>query len=353
MKIYIKARRKISPLIRTISAILLIAVFAATLSGCFLLPEDEEVMTPPVVLREPTVQKITTEKVRRGDIENKVKFWGAFMSPVQSDLFFTDMGRLESVNVAYGDRVKAGDVLAKLESEDLDLQLAQLEISYQKAKLYYDRLKEKNEASGGYDYEVEDAKLSMDSIEISINSIKDKISKVSITSPIDGIVAYINPLQNGQMITVRETFITVCDPKDMVLVVKESEVDDSLPVGKEVSVGYNGETYQGVVLKTPEDNVNEKNANFLKTYTIGVEGLEINLVNLNDTASVEYVLEKVDNVLIIDKSSIRTDNGKSFVNIYKDGVIEEREIETGVESDNGIDVEIIEGLAETDEILVQ
>ena len=121
---------------------------------------------------------------------------------------------------------------------------------------------------------------------------------------------------------------------------------------KKLTISYKGKSYQGEVLKTPEDNVNEENANFKNAYTIKAEGLDISLVSLNDTVSIGYVNAKVDNVLIIDKSNIRSDNGKSYVNVYKDGVIEEREIETGVESDNGIDVEIKKGLTDTDEILV-
>ncbi|MGB4660458.1 MAG: hypothetical protein WBI07_14885, partial [Mobilitalea sp.] len=170
---------------------------------------------------------------------------------------------------------------------------------------------------------------------------------------ISGIVTFINPIKPGQMIGVRTTFITVCDPKDMVLVVKESQITESLPAGKEVSVEYNDKSYKGEVLKTPEENVNEKNTNFKNAYTFRVEGLDINLVNLNDTASIEYVFQNVQDILIIDKSYIRTDNGKSYVNVYKNGAIEEREVEIGVESYNGIDVEITKGITETDEILVQ
>jgi RND family efflux transporter MFP subunit len=354
MNIFTKVRNRFSLLARSLSVILLTAVFTITLSGCFLLPEDEAVMAPPVVLKEPVVQQIITEKVRRGDIENKIKFWGYFMSPDQNDLFFTDMGRLESVNVAYGDRVEAGDVLAQLESDNLDLQLAQLKISLQKAQLSYDRLKEKNEASGGsYKYDLEDAKLSIESIEINIASAEDKLSKISIISPISGIVTFINPIKTGQAVPIRTTFISVCNPEGMTLVVKESEVKDALPAGAEVTIDYLSKIYKGKVLKTPDDNMNEKNANFKSAYTIGVEGLDIDLVNLNDTASVEYMLQQSLNTLIIDKSNVRTDNNKSYVNVYKDGVIEEREIVTGVVSDNGIDVEVISGLSDTDEILVQ
>lgn len=353
MNTFIKVRKSFFSLKRSFTSILLIAIITITLSGCYMLPEDEEVMAPPVVLKDPVVQEITTEKVRRGNIENKVEFWGSFMSPDQTDLFFTDTGMLGSVNVAAGDYVKAGDVLAKLECEDLDLQLAQLEINLQKAELNYNSLMVKNaESGGGFSFEVEDAQLNIDSIELNITNLEEKLSKSSIIAPIDGIVSYIRPTQIGSMIMMRTNFITVSDLKSMVLVVKQDQIKEPLLAGKVVTVNYNGNTYQGEVEKTPEDNVNEENANFTNTYTIHVEDLDISLIKLNDTASVGYVVEKVDNALLIDKSNIRTSDGISYVNVYKDGNIEEREVETGVISDNGVDIEITKGLADTDEIVV-
>ena len=353
MNTFVTIRSRFSVFIRAFFAMLLALLLVTTLSGCYLLPEEEEVIAPPVVLKDPVVKKIITEKVRRGNIENKVVFWGSFLAPDQRTLFFTDTGTLKSVDVAYGDYVKAGDVLARMESEELDLQLAQLEISLQKAILSYDSLVAKSELDGSnIDYEVENAKLNIDSIGISIDNMKNKLSKVSIIAPADGIVTYINPLKPGSMLMVRVNFITICDPKNLTLVVKENQIKEPMPAGKELTVNYNGKNYQGKVLKTPADNLNEINANFKSAYTIRIEGLDESLIKLNDTAYLEYVISKADDVLLIDKSNIREDNGKKLVSVYKDGVIEELEVETGLESDNGVDIEITKGLTDTDEILV-
>ncbi len=353
MNNFVTIHKRFSLVVRPFIAIFLAFFLLTTLSGCYLLPEEEETMAPPLVLKDPIVKKIITEKVRSGSIENKVVFWGTFLSPNQKNLFFTDTGTLKSVNVAYGDTVKAGDVLAKMESEELDLQLAQMEISLQKAILYYDSLKTKAEMDGSdASYEVENAKLNIDSIELNIINIKDKLSKVSVIAPSDGIVTYVNPLKPGAMIMVRVNFITICDMQNLTLVVKENQVNKPLPAGKEVTVNYNGKNYQGKVLKTPEDNLNETNANFKSAYTIQVEGLDESQIKLNDTAYLEYVVAKADHVLLIDKSNIREDNGKKLVNVYKDGIVEEREIETGLESDNGVDIEVTKGLTDTDEVIV-
>ncbi len=352
MNTNVTLRNRFSFLIRALSAILILFLLT-TLSGCYLLPEEEETIAPPVVLKDPVMKEIITEKVRRGNIENKVEFWGSFLSPDQQNLYFTDTGTLKSVEVAYGDTVRAGDVLAKMESEDLDLQLAQLEINLQKAILNYDNLKKKAETDGmDHSYDVANAKLNIDSIELNVVNLKNKLSKVSIIAPADGVVTYVNPLKPGTMIMVRVNFITICDPKNLTLVVKENQVTEPLPKGKEVTVSCNSMTYQGKVIKTPEDNLNEKNANFKNAYTIEVEGLDESQINLNDTAFIEYVVSKADDVLLIDRSNIRDDNGKKIVNIYKDGVIEERVIETGLESNNGVDIEVTKGLTDTDEVIV-
>ena len=233
MNIFIKVQNRLRSWNRLIVAFLMAVTLAISLSGCYLLPEDVQEVAPPVVLKDPVVQSIATDAVRRGSIENKVEFWGAFMSPDQMELFFTGTGKLASVNVTYGDYVKAGDILASLESEDLNLQLAQLEINLQKAELLYNSLMEKNLASGGdLKYDVEDARLSIASIELSIANTKDNISKVSVIAPVDGIVIYINPLAPGTMIAGKTSFMTICDPKKMVIVVKENAVTEPLPAGK-------------------------------------------------------------------------------------------------------------------------
>lgn len=353
MNIYVTKRGRSSYFIRAAFVVLLVTVLVTTLAGCYLLPEEEETMAPPIILKEPIAQKIITEKVRYGNIENKIEFWGQFMAPDQKNLHFADTGTLKSVYVAYGDYVKAGDVLARLESEELDLQLAQLEISLKKAKLYYDSLKTKAKMEGNNNnIELENAKLDMKSIKVSIDYIKNKIEKVSIIAPNDGIITYVSSLKPGTVLMARVNFITICVPKNYTLVVKEDQLSEPLLAGKELTVNYNGKTYLGKVLKTPADNLNEINANFKNSYTIHVEGLEESLIKLNDTAGIEYVASRAEAVLLIDKSNIREDSGKKLVNLYKDGIIEEREIETGLEAYNGVDIEVTKGLTEADEILV-
>ena len=141
----------------------LVSSILFSLTGCFLLPEDEEVLASPVILKDSAIARVDTEKVRRGNIVKKMLFWGYFMSPDQEEMSFAYSGRLKAVNVTQGDTVKAGDVLAELESDDLHDQLSQLEINLKKARLNYERLKAEYDINGGGDkFKLEDARLNVE-----------------------------------------------------------------------------------------------------------------------------------------------------------------------------------------------
>jgi membrane fusion protein, macrolide-specific efflux system len=326
------------PLFKTVIISFFVFTLLFSLTGCFLLPADEEVLASPVQLKEPEAAKINTEKAKRGNITRKVSFWGEFLSPSQYDLSFVYMGRLKNVYAAAGDNVKAGQILAELESDNLDSQLETLEINLQRAQLNYDRIKTEWEINGGGSkYQLEDAQLNIDLAKLPIEDLKQNLAKIRITAPISGIVSYVDDVEIGDNINLRTTFITVCDRNEMSLVVKRDTNTAWLTTGMTVNVSYNSKVYTGRIVKTSEDTVNEKDSNLRNTYIIKVDGLDTNTISLNDTAAVECILKHAENTLIIKKSNIKGDKN-NLVYVFKNGAIEEREIVPGIESDNGIEI---------------
>ncbi len=72
-----------------------------------------------------------TAVVQRGNLSMTVDASGSLLSPSETTLAFESGGRLAEVLVAEGQTVKAGDVLARLDSSALELQLAQAELNLQ------------------------------------------------------------------------------------------------------------------------------------------------------------------------------------------------------------------------------
>ena len=89
----------------------------------------------PTPLPTPVVLEKPTYTVELGTVVETLEFTGR-ASPVQEqELFFETGGNVSAVNVARGDWVKAGDVLAELEVDDLEKQLAQKQINLETSQL--------------------------------------------------------------------------------------------------------------------------------------------------------------------------------------------------------------------------
>ena len=71
--------------------------------------------------------------VARGTLRNTVAATGPIANPASVPLNFKSNGQLDTVSVAIGDRVQAGQVVARLRTADLENALAQAQASYQNA----------------------------------------------------------------------------------------------------------------------------------------------------------------------------------------------------------------------------
>ncbi len=88
-------------------------------------------LTPAEVEEEPALQ---TAKVRRGDIVITALGSGNLVPEHEVDVGFRSSGTLVELNVAVGDRVREGDVLARLDDAPARLQVTQAELNLAQAR---------------------------------------------------------------------------------------------------------------------------------------------------------------------------------------------------------------------------
>lgn len=79
-------------------------------------------------------QPTETAVVQRGDLSITVEAAGSLVPPVEVALAFKSAGRLAEVPAVKGQTVEAGDVLARLETKDLELQVVQAEATLVQAE---------------------------------------------------------------------------------------------------------------------------------------------------------------------------------------------------------------------------
>ena len=92
------------------------------MSGCSLISKEKATLKPPLV--KPVSQKFELAEVKRGDISRELRNTAEFISNKKQDLYFKSSGgRLKSINVESGAKVKKGDVLAELDAGDYESQV--------------------------------------------------------------------------------------------------------------------------------------------------------------------------------------------------------------------------------------
>ncbi len=117
-------------LLMALVALVLVGVLAACAAP--LTAEEEPTPTP---IPTPVVPEKPVYEVRRGEVIDSVDFL-CRVSPVrEEELFFKMNGRVATVSVEKGQEVKAGDILAELENQDIVNQVEQSRLDLEKAQI--------------------------------------------------------------------------------------------------------------------------------------------------------------------------------------------------------------------------
>ena len=99
---------------------------------------------------------LATIQVRQGDLVISVSGSGTLVPTSEATLGFETSGYLEEVYVAVGDRVKEGDVLAKMEIDELELAIVEADIKIRLAQIELD-----NKLEGPTDAELASAEAAI------------------------------------------------------------------------------------------------------------------------------------------------------------------------------------------------
>jgi hypothetical protein len=127
--------------------------------------------------------------------------------------FKLDYFNLKAVYVNEDEPVQKGQLLAELDSTDLEYRIAARQIDLERVQLMYDKIR------SGADMEPDDKnaelkslELDMESIKLDITYIKDLISKTQLIAPFSGVITHIKDFQPGEAIQAYDSFLTIWKP---------------------------------------------------------------------------------------------------------------------------------------------
>lgn len=322
-----------------------LAAILAGLTGCYLFPQEEPLLAPP--LMRPVEVSYSTTEAYRGDIERRITGFGTFVSVEQQFMFFRHRGgRIKAIHVDLGDDIQAGDLLAELYTDNLESQIQQQRLHLRRAELNLDQVR----ASGASRQQREIASIDVELNQIRLNDLLIELEQSRLYADVSGQVVYLDSrIGPGDWVGAYQNIIRVADPYSLQLQYSGTHISH-FSVGNEVDVKIRNQIFKGSVVSTPGTVPLDGDESLRNVVRIVVEGLPED-VAMGQNADISLVLERSSDTIIVPKQAVRTYMGRRYVNILEDGLNNERDVLVGIET--ATEAEIVEGVEEGEQIILR
>ena len=330
-------------------------------------------------------------RVKRGDIlvgfdsDGSIEF-------SKVNLRFNVSGTISKILVSEGDKVKKGDSIARLDSQDYqnqyqlalanlqkaqeektkslldyELKIKNLENELQQLKDEYQEMEALPEAYSANEIKIKKAEIEtkeleyqkllkeyemlknqeLSEYELQVKMARDNLENTILYAPVSGVVLGLSK-KVGERITEDQDFATIHENNKVQATTDVIEYDISqIEVGQKVYVTVEALPDQKFVGRVSKINfLASDDSSGLVNYSVVVD-IENPSPELKDgmTCVITFVRKEVQNCLIVPYEAVKMVNGKQVVLVVdENGQMGEREIKTGFTDGNS--VEVLEGLKE-------
>ncbi len=178
-------------------------------------------LVPTVRVRRQTAAPRTAEVILRGRTEAMRKV----------DVKAETHGRIVELNVAKGDRVAAGAVLARLSAEDRPAQLAEAKALRAQRRLEYEAARRLSEKGFRAQTQVAGSKAALEAAAAALSRAEVELENTLVHAPFDGVVAE-RMVEMGDFVETGDPVARILDLEPVLAVAQISERDVSrLTVG--------------------------------------------------------------------------------------------------------------------------
>lgn len=356
---------------KAFTGIILSIFIEITFTGCNLLPKEEKKLEPPLLKQ--TEVKYNQVSVTRGDIINQASLIGTLMTVNEKDYYYSfGTGILKSIDVAAGQTVKKGDVLAELDTSELDYQILQQQTTVELAQVNVD----KNQSSSD-PYALKAAQLQLQQAKQTLDHLKAQKQSGYLTADVDGTVigvagvaSDLPSLKVGQAVPAYQIIVKIAVAgKYSVRFTGDEKAMTTLPVGKKVQMTYKDKTVNGTVgvntylstntfsnssssaVSAPSASQGQSQTSASSNYLDVIpDDLPVTAV-AGESLSMSLTLSESHNTLLLPAAAVNTDSaGSTFVYVLQAGNIKTvRPIKIGLKDTT--DDEILSGLNEGDKVV--
>ncbi|MDR8391804.1 efflux RND transporter periplasmic adaptor subunit [Aliifodinibius sp. S!AR15-10] len=257
-------------------------------------------------------------------------------------------GIVESLQVEEGDYVQKGQVLAKLEDEQLKIEAQRAKATMDRLYNDYQRNQELYEKQLISAEQFENAKFEYASQQAAYELAQLNLEYSTIKAPISGVISQ-RMIKVGNMVNTDEEVFKITDFNPLLAILHVPEHEMSKLNKNQVAYlqvdAIQGQSFQGKVLRI-SPVVNPETGTFKVTVAVNDNTKQL---KPGMFGRIRIVYDTHDNALMIPKNAVISEDGYNSVYEIKDKLAYRKNIETGYI--NGNNIEVISGLNEGDQVV--
>ena len=261
------------------------------------------------------------------------------------------MEQIKAVNVKVGDKVRAGQVLAVLDSEMSNITLSNAKLQYDNAYTNYENGKQLFELGAVSQNELNQLKMAYENASNQMRQAQMSVDYATVTAPISGTVTMSNANVGSYATASAPMFeIANVDTLEISTGINEQNVS-KIAIGQEVLLRINSVSDQWMSGKITEISkvMNTQTKNY--PVTVAMENKDDALV-AGMYAEIEVIVDHADSVLVIPVDAIVYKEAQPVVFVVQpDGTVKEAKVTLGM---NDGDYYVVDaGLELGDQIVVK
>lgn len=289
---------------------------------------------------------LETAHPTRGPAVRAIYATGAVEPTVMLPIAPRSAGRLLELPVDEGQSVRQGQILARLEDQDLRTSVDELEARSRFAKTQLDRAQALLDRGLGTVLERDRSRSEWQAAEAALARAQTLRSYMTLNAPADGQILQRDG-EVGQLIPANQPvfYFSCCAPLRI-----EAEVDeeDILRVQPGQSVLIRAPALPERVLKGQVEDITPKGNPVTRSYRVRIRFTDDEIpLRIGMTAEINIIIEQRENALLVPATAVV----KGQVWTVRDRRLHRQSVETGVAGEAKI--EIVSGLTDTDVLVVR
>ena len=302
------------------------------------------------ILETEQEENIQTQTAQVGTISRSYSLEGGYDYPFTENLVFAQNGTIKEICFDPESEVKKGDVLVRLDTDELDKEIETQQIRVDAAEKTLQNLKN----SGASQREIDFAQVDLDIENNALDKLENSLSEYVITAPYDGSVMLygtIDDYNRGTSVYMGQAFGSMTDRSQKVLCAKlfGNEGLENVTFGTKVDIIQgNSDPVKGKVTDVIFNEAGDY-SNFV--YIVTPDDKDVEFYDFGSVTVSFNIYEKED-VVTVPSEAVISVGDRTFVYTLIDGIRIETDVETGIVDEiHGI-TEITSGLSGGESIII-